>query len=731
MPSSSLHDNTMTKHQRLICTLTFVAALHCCAQSWAQAPAQPAPAAEAPPIDPSLTPERNPAIRAVLELPRRDPADFFQAVTWLIELGRPDLAKPILDELAAQQLTDAQRAALVEQFGSGAMLKLARTKELEPLGGQFADAAMAAAAATSKNPERIKKLVAQLTDPNAEVRSAARADLAVTGQAGATALLEALARETDPSRRAILAAAAVQMDPLVRGPLLAMLDTRDAALRDSVVHMLELLEVPQAAPLLPASSASPGLSLSKSAERVLVNALQRYCQGTPPFALDADDQIELWHWDDATKKLSAARFPLDEARTIWMTRLARDLWRHRPDNREYERYALVLGLEAAAFTSTKPANSLSAADTPMLNDALADALEDNLPRAALALIDEIAKRGDVSVLYSAAPKPAPLADALNHANRRVRFAALRAIMALDPKSPYPGSSRVPDALAWFAASAGDRRAVVAMPTAARATDLAGKLAAHGLAADGFNNGHAAVKFALDQPDLELVLVDMNIMLPEVRQVVYELRIHPTTGDVPIALLAADGRLEAAERIAAEHDRVIAVSRPHTPEALAQIAERLQTLAGRDAVTADERAAQSVEATSWIAKLLAADRPFYVLERATPVLEAAAYKLQSNESAIAALVELGTPASQRALVNFASQTTLPVASRAAAVAAFATSVQSHGVLLTTDEIIAQYDRYNASAQSDPDTQKVFGAILDAIEAPRAANPPPPPWKIPAP
>ena len=43
------------------------------------------------------------------------------------------------------------------------------------------------------------------------------------------------------------------------------------------------------------------------------------------------------------------------------------------------------------------------------------------------------------------------------------------------------------------------------------------------------------------PDLELVLVDMNILVPDIRQALYELRISPTTGDVPIALLAADGR----------------------------------------------------------------------------------------------------------------------------------------------------------------------------------------------
>jgi hypothetical protein len=317
------------------------------------------------------------------------------------------------------------------------------------------------------------------------------------------------------------------------------------------------------------------------------------------------------------------------------------------------------------------------------------------------------------------------------ANRRVRFAALRAIMAIDPQSPYPGSSRVPDALAYFAGSSGDRRAIVAMPTATRASDLAGQLAAHGLAGDGFNNGREAVQVALDTADLELVLVDMNILLPEVRQVVYELRIHPTTGEVPIALLAPDGRFEAAQRIASEHDRVIAVSRPHTGEALARIVDRSQTLAGRNPVTPDERTAEAIEATAWIAQLMADDRSFYVLHRAEPVIEAAAYQPKSNHSAIASLVEFGTPASQRALVNFASQTTLPAASRAAAAAGFRQSVDAHGVLLTTDEIIAQYDRYNASATADEETRKVFGGILDAIEAPRAANPPPPPWKIPPP
>ena len=47
-------------------------------------------------------------------------------------------------------------------------------------------------------------------------------------------------------------------------------------------------------------------------------------------------------------------------------------------------------------------------------------------------------------------------------------------------------------------------------------------------------------------------------------------------------------------------------------------------------------------------------------------------------------------------------------------AFRASVAAHGVLLTTDQILAQYDRYNASETADAATQKVLARVLDVIE-----------------
>ncbi len=555
--------------------------------------------------------ETNPAVLSALELPRKKPADYLQAVLWLIDLGRPELAKPILTDLTKLQITDAERQNLVDQFGSGSMLKLARTKELAPAGPAFADACMAAASAAANNPQRIDTLLKQLTDPAPEMRLLAQHDLAAIGPKAAIATLEAFARETDPNRRAALSAGVVAMHPLVDGMLLAMLDSRDPTLRAEVVRLLRELQISQAAPLLAAHAAT--------AERELNGALYSYSHGTPVFLSDQNNQVELWQWNDATKELSSIHVPADQARIIWMSKLARALYQLRPANPEYRMRATVLAWEAASLNPTKrPASAnnqpTTLTDPEQLNAILAESLKENLPHTAIDAANGLARSGNPNVLLTSDGKPSPLTDALTSPNRNVRFAALSAIMALDPKSPYPGSSRVPEALAWFAGSNADRQVIVAMPTLAAAGNVAALLAAQKISADVTNNGHDLLTMARDAADAEAIFVDMDILLPGIREVLYELRSNPTTGEVPIAILAGDGRLEAAKQLAAEHQRVIAVPRPHSPEVIANTLNELAALATSDTVPANERAAQAAQARAWLAKLESGIRPFYVIRR---------------------------------------------------------------------------------------------------------------------
>jgi CheY-like chemotaxis protein len=564
--------------------------------------------------------ETNPAVRVALELPRETPGDYFRAVIWLVDLGRPELAKPILEELSKLQLSDVQRAALVDEFGSRDMLLLARTKELAPEGAAFTNSCMAAAAAAANNPERIAALVAQLTDPSPEIRQMARSDLAATGRHGVLATLAALARETDRDRRMMLLTAAAQMRPLVIGPLLAMLDSDNAALRADVAELLRHLQVPQAAPLI---AEDPTV-----AERALTAAIEQIVRGTPPFAVDEHNRIELWKWCDESK-LIVAHVSADDASVIWMSRLARRRAQLRPENREYVRQSLLLGLEAASLSEQafetggqpycEPAESeslvgkLPSTDTRLLNGILADALRAKYAHAAVAAASELGRRREPQVVYSADAQPSPLANALGSANRRVRFAALAAIWRLNPDSPYPGSSRVPEAAAWFAGARGERQALVAMPTLEGSTNIAGMLAAHEIHAEATNNGQDAIDLAREMADLEMIFLDMDILAPGIREVLYELRIHPTTAEIPIALMAAEGRLEAARQLAAEHDRVVAVSRPHSPNVLAGYVESLAEMAGPRPVSPVERVAQASAASQWLDEF-AATRRFYTIHR---------------------------------------------------------------------------------------------------------------------
>ena len=65
-----------------------------------------------------------------------------------------------------------------------------------------------------------------------------------------------------------------------------------------------------------------------------------------------------------------------------------------------------------------------------------------------------------------------------------------------------------------------------MPTNAAATDLAGQLVSQKFTAEATNNGRELLAMARDTPDVEAIFVDMDIISPHIREVLYELRMNP-------------------------------------------------------------------------------------------------------------------------------------------------------------------------------------------------------------
>jgi hypothetical protein len=160
--------------------------------------------------------------------------------------------------------------------------------------------------------------------------------------------------------------------------------------------------------------------------------------------------------------------------------------------------------------------------------------------------------------------------------------------------------------------------------------------------------------------------------------------------------------------------VLAMPRPHGDGALATLVNETLALRPLPLAPAEVRTAQAKQALEWIAKLLTANAPYDELKRDAHLVDRTLLTPELAGPSVAVLAALGTPESQTALVDFASLGTLPIETRQAAAEALAASVAKFGVQLKRDQVILQYDRYNASETADSATQKVLARILDVIE-----------------
>jgi CheY-like chemotaxis protein len=187
------------------------------------------------------------------------------------------------------------------------------------------------------------------------------------------------------------------------------------------------------------------------------------------------------------------------------------------------------------------------------------------------------------VLYTGA-EPGPLARALRQPDRRLRMAALVAIVRLQPSQPYPGSSYVPAALQFFSASSGRPRALAAGPNADETRELAGLLTLSGYEVDTALNGKDLLSVAARSPDYEVAMIDMAISGPEIAMLLQQLRHDERTASLRVGLIARAGYLEQAERLARQDPLALAFSRPHDePSARWQVAQ-LAALAPREFVS---------------------------------------------------------------------------------------------------------------------------------------------------
>lgn len=701
---------------------------------WAQAPAAPEPAPE----------PMTPGVAAIMATKPSTPAEQVRAAKILAGLDRPDLAKQLLTQVLAANLDQAQLFALEQRFGAPLFVNLSVRPELEPEGKQLADAVLDAAQAVLQDSARLDGLVAQLSSEDEGQRVAAIEGLLQGGRVSIGVLIGVLADPTRAIEHDMARAALGQFGQAAVGPLLSALDGGDAKLKIEAIRTLAGMGAREAVPFFLAPAVAPGTDeeLQTIAKRglitfgrpipdasvasaMLILVAKDYLSGRRHFRENLDGNVTVWTWDaDAHRPVSTVR-PAHDAAMAYAARLTADAHRLTPNDHQVRVLYLTCLLEEAAqaaglenrlpIEADSPAGIAASAGLGVVEDVLVYAMEHDYIGAAIAAVRILGERGNMLEQLRAEGSGTPLIQAVKHDNPQLRFAAVEAVVQLDPATAFPGSSAVVDAVCHFATSQGERRALVAGPSTSESQRIGGHLAALGYVVDTARSGRELMELALRSTDYELVLVDEGLQQPTVQFLLQQLRHDNRTARLPVGIWARDGRLPKAEHDARRDPLVTAFPRPHSQEVVDWQVEQVLSLAGRQRLNSEQRLQQAGQAMQWLADW-SAGHPVFRLPKKIDAVYEALFIPQLAPAATTILANTGTPEAQKALIELASRFTQPLPRRKQAVEALWDNTEGHGILLTSSEILRQYDRYNESEKLDASSQQVLSAILNCLEAP---------------
>lgn len=687
----------------------------------------------------------DPAVEAILATNPSTPLEWVRAAKILADLRRPELAKAFLKKTLDAQLDQEQLVALEDFFGSGVFAEMATRTELAPEARQLGDAVLSAVRSYLQDPARLASLVGNLQDASADVRYRALVELRRAGGAAAGPMVAALANPGRAAEHANVRAALVRLGADAVDPLIAILESGDPQLvaqailvladlgdERAIVFLLAPFASNESVPLVRQAAEVGLLKLlgrrptTEEAAGMLVERAEEYSGGSRPLREDVDGRVELWAWDAAAKQLTTKSYLAEDAARVVASRLAREAFTIAPEAPKARLLYLATMLEEAAYANgldrpldaseNTPAGRASEFGPEIVEELLVYGLESGHAPVAAAAARILGQTGKAETLLYQGARPAPLVQATWHADRRVRFAAVEAILGLEPILPFPGSSRVTEALSYFASSHQAPRVLVAGPSTAESQRVGGYLVAMGYELETAVTGRDVVRKLLASPDYELALIDAAIQRPTLDFLLQELRHDCRTARLPVGVIGRAGRFERARYLARRDPLAEAVTRPHTEDVVRGQVDGLVGLLGRERVAPAERQSQTAQALKWLAALSGDKRAVFDFHRAEEAALAALFLPSVAPDAIVVAGNLATPESQQALVDLASRWTQPLELRGAAVRSFRHSVEENGILLTTDQILRQYDRYNESETLGVATQQVLGLILDTIETP---------------
>jgi hypothetical protein len=671
------------------------------------------------------------------------PLELWDAIDYLLRTDQAKKAIPYLEKFMKSRPDDTTLITIRNRYGPGSILRLGDNEATRPFAKPLVDAMVTATRRYAARPERIKRLITELTGTPDEQEYAVR-HLREAGPDAVPFLVDALSRPNlSPTDRQLIVHHIGRLDRSAVPPLLAVLDSPDATLAGNAARALGMIGDKQAIPQLTflAASTSTPLTLRNTAEAAIANltgrsfAAQRH---TPVQVLTAaawsyhrhqvefpGDPVAVWEWDKERKAPSMREMPRAQAEASFGLRLVQEALRLSPHDREAQVVQLSLALEKAvdqvgftAFVARDQAalTAATASGPSILEEVLKTAVADGKTDLAAAAVMALARVTNPTAL-AATGQPHPLVNALTVPGRRVQFAAARALVAMVPTQPFPGSSRIVSTLARFAGSQANPRAVVIDSNPNRGTHLTGLLANLGYDAELELTGNQGFLAAAESADVELILISYDLFGEGwgLNDTLTNLRADARTAAIPLFIIGPLNLRFKRPSLKQDYPGIKFLVHP-VDATMLQHQLKIRPAKLDEA----ERTSYAHDATMLLAQIardgkspLAAD-----LVTAEPMLATVLNRADTAPNATAALGNIADASAQRTLASVALDTARDPSLRHQSTAELVHSIRRFGPLITA----SQEARLAATIrqETNPSVRADLTAILHALRPARQSD-----------
>ena len=673
----------------------------------------------------------------------KTPLEFWDAADYLVRTGQAAQAVPYLNSFLKANPDDATLLEIRDRHGVGSILRLEDDPATRPFARPIADRLAVATRRNATRPERIERSIAALTKTREEQDYAVER-LRDAGSYAVPALVRALGSAgLSADDRASIIRNMGRLDRSAVPALIAALDSKDPRLAANVADVLGRIGDPRAIPHLtfPAAHGEPRSPVRAASRRAIASLTGRPFEAQPrsPVRVLIDearkyhvhavnfpgDSVLIWAWDEARNAPAPRQVSRSEAEAFFGLRLAREALQLDPTSRAAQALSVSLALDKAvervgfaAFPTSDPSNALAtatAAGPDVLSDVLEQAVADGKTDHAAVAATALGQVTDRNRLAGGGP-PHPLVGALWAPGRRVQFAAARALVTLDPRGPFPGSSRVVPVLARFVTNQAPPKAVIIDGNVNRASQLAGFLKSLGYEPQVAETGDRGFRLASESADVELILIDPHFVQGHWRLVdtLGNLRADARTAAIPTFVVGPRNVGIRLDDLFARFPGVKYLVTPTNADILAR------QLGGRSVPMPEaERTSNAREAAALLATLASrAVSPFEAdLSAAEPALALALNSAETSRSATVALGEIPVVAAQQGLADVVLDPSKPAPLRLSAATQLARSIQRFGPLVAADQeakLVAAHD-----GESDPVLRTALATALGALRPHAAA------------